>query len=71
MTDKSIVIQFRLAQPYANNLVNEAIELSSQLGYEITPSSLVKSRLIKFIQKKAESSPPQKGLAEIYFGKAK
>ena len=69
MNAKSIVIQFRLAQPFADALVHEAHTLSEQLGYEITPSSLVKSRLVKSMQKRAESTPQKKSLEDVYFGK--
>lgn len=57
MLNKSIVIQFRLAQPYADALIVEANTLSERLGYEITPSSLVKSRLIKNMEKQVVPKP--------------
>lgn len=62
----SILIQFRIPKKHADNLVKHTNELSDKVGWEITPSSFVKSQTIRWLEKQyAKPEAPKKDLKEL------
>jgi hypothetical protein len=63
----SILIQFRVPKKYADSLVRHTNELSETIGYEITPSSFVKSQTMKWMTKQFDQpKQPERSLKDYF-----
>lgn len=63
----SILIQFRIPKKYADDLVRHTNEISGGIGFEITPSSFVKSQTMKWLAKQFDKpKQPERDLADYF-----